>query len=86
MEETGVPGIYYNTYQGCTRYVKYGLFLPKFLIAGQGYGVQHHFQQQFSDIVAVCFVVGGNRGIRRKRVTDKLYHIMLYSQALGYTL
>ena len=32
MEETGVPGIYYNTYQGCTRYVKFGLFLPKFRI------------------------------------------------------
>jgi len=30
------------------------------------YGVQRHFQQYFSDIVAVCFIGGGRRSTRRK--------------------
>ena len=40
-------------------------------------GVQCHFQQYFSYIVAVSFICGGNR--RNPEKTDKLYHIMLYT-------
>jgi hypothetical protein len=51
-------------------------------------GVEHHFQQYFSYIVPVSFIVGGNRRTRRKtsdlsQVTDKLYHIMLYTSPLS---
>ena len=46
-------------------------------------GVYHHFQQYFSYIVEVSFIGGWNRRTLRKsptcRVTDKLYHIMLYT-------
>ena len=34
------------------------------------------WQQYFSNIVAVSFIDGGNRSL--PKVTDKLYHIMLY--------
>jgi hypothetical protein len=45
------------------------------------YGVQRHFQQYFSYIVAVSFIDGGNRSTQKKptelpQVTDKLYHII----------
>jgi hypothetical protein len=48
-----------------------------------GYGVQQHFQQHFSYIVAVCFIAKGKRSTRKKnkylpQVTYKLYHKMLY--------
>jgi len=35
----------------------------------RGYGVQHHFQQYFSYIVAVSFIGGGNWSTRRKPPT-----------------
>ena len=47
--------------------------------------VLRHFQQYFSYIVAVNCIGGGNQRTRRKpptdlpHVTDKLYHIMLYT-------
>jgi hypothetical protein len=31
-----------------------------------GYGVERHFQQYFSYILAVSFIGGGNRSTRRK--------------------
>ena len=40
-------------------------------------GVKRHFQQYFSYIVAVSFIGRGNQ--RKPQVTDKLYHIMLYT-------
>ena len=48
------------------------------LIKYYGYGVQRHFQQNFSYIEAVSFSGGGNRRTWRKPLTcHKLYHIML---------
>ena len=43
----------------------------------------YDFQQYFSYIMSVSFIGGGNQSTRRKpltcrKVTDKLYHIMLY--------
>jgi hypothetical protein len=43
---------------------------------GEGYGVQYHFQQYFSYIVAVSFIGGGNQSTQKKRtdqpqVTDR---------------
>jgi hypothetical protein len=34
-----------------------------------GYGIQHHFQQYFSYIVAVSFIDGGNWNAWRKPLT-----------------
>jgi len=49
---------------------------------GLVYGVQRHFQQYFSYIVAVRLIDGGNWCTRRKQrlpqVTDKLYFIILH--------
>jgi hypothetical protein len=46
------------------------------------YGVQRHFQQYFSYIVAVSFIGSRKPEYPEKttdlRTTDKLYHIMLY--------
>jgi len=47
------------------------------------YDTKRHFQQYFSYIVAINFIGGGNRSIRRKPSTCRksltnLYHIMLY--------
>jgi len=36
---------------------------------GKGYGVQCHFQQYFSYIMAVSFIGGENRSARRKPPT-----------------
>jgi hypothetical protein len=45
------------------------------IIQVQGYGVQRHFQQYFSYIVAVSFIGEGNqRKPGLKQVTDKLSH------------
>jgi len=45
-----------------------------------GCGVYRHFQQYVSYIVAVSFIGGGNRRIRRKpQICHKsLYYLMLY--------
>ena len=44
------------------------------------FGFMVHFEQYFSYIVAVSFIGGGNWSTRRKPpITDKLYHIMLYT-------
>jgi hypothetical protein len=46
------------------------------LIYGLVYFAQHHFQQYFSDIVAVSFIGGGNEYPEKttylQQVTDKL--------------
>ena len=48
-------------------------------------GVYRHFQQYFSYIVAVSFIGGGNHAEDPEKttnmplVTDKLYHIKLYT-------
>jgi hypothetical protein len=44
-------------------------------------GVERHFQQYFSYIVAVSFIVGRKpeKTTDPSQVTDKLYHIMLSS-------
>ena len=39
------------------------------MVRGKGYGVQHHFQQYFSYIVAVSFIGSGNRSTQRKPPT-----------------
>jgi len=45
------------------------------------YGIQRHFQQHFSYIVAVAFIGGGNWSTLRIpptcRKSDILYHIMM---------
>jgi hypothetical protein len=41
----------------------------KYMIQDYGYGVEGHFQQYFSYIVAVSFIGGGNRSTRRKPQT-----------------
>jgi hypothetical protein len=55
--------------------------LKYFNVLRERYGVQCHFQQYFSYIVAVCFIWGGNRSTRKNtdlpQVTDKFYHKML---------
>jgi hypothetical protein len=38
-------------------------------LGGQGYGVQRHFQQYFSYIMAVSFIGGENRSTQRKPQT-----------------
>ena len=47
-------------------------------------GVSRHFQQYFSYIVAISFIGGANRKTSEKttelsQVTDKRYHILLYT-------
>ena len=53
------------------------------LLKFKGCGVQCHFQQYFSYIVAASFIGRGNRSTRRKpwicsKSLNKLYHIMLH--------
>ena len=61
----------------------------KYMIQDYGYGVEGHFQQYFSYIVAVSFIGGGNRSTRRKPQTCRkslrqTYHIMLYQLHLAW--
>ena len=54
------------------------LFCPK-LKEGE-YGVEHHFQQYFSYLMAVSFIGGGNWSSQRKadlQVTEKLDHFTM---------
>ena len=52
-----------------------------------GYGVQHHFQQYFSYIMAVSFIGGGNRSTHRKPQTchNTLKNLITYC-CIKYTL
>ena len=63
---------------------KYGTALKQGY--AQGYGAQHHFQQYFSYIVAVSFIVGENleKTNDLPQVTDKLKSHNVVSSTLRH--